>query len=68
MGINGIEKLHDGPKPSEAQLRRQVNEEIPWVVGQGSFIINKRRFRLRELMREHGYDDVVPPMWNGPRS
>jgi len=68
MGINGIEKLHDGPRPSEAELRCQVNDEIPYVVGNGQFIIQKRHTRLRELMREHGYDDVMYPRDNGPRS
>ncbi len=60
MGINGIEKLHYGPRPSEAELRAQVNEEIPYVAGQGQFIIQKRHSRLRELMREYGYETAAP--------
>lgn len=60
MGINGIEKLHPEPRPSEAQLRLQVNEEIPYVVGKGQATIQKRHTRLRALMKEYGYDDKTP--------
>jgi len=42
------------------QLRQQVAEEIPYVVGQGQKCTQARTRRLKELFRRHGYPTHTP--------
>lgn len=46
---------------TEAELRKQVEEEIPYVVGKGNDCIQRRSKRLKELFRRYGYSiDIAP--------
>lgn len=38
------------------QIKAQVEEEIPYVVGQGTQCVQKRAKRQKELMKRHGHD------------
>jgi len=42
-------------KKSEAELRKQVDKEIPYVIGEGKSSIQRRTSRLKQLMGIHGH-------------
>ena len=42
-------------RPTREELQAQVNEEIPYVVGDGKKCLNARTQRLRVLYRKYGY-------------
>lgn len=46
---------------TEAELRKQVEEEIPYVVGKGSSCIQARAKRLKVLFQRHGYPTTSAP-------
>lgn len=62
----GKKREHKTPE----QLRKQVEEEIPYVVGRGKFCLQARTRRLKELLSRHGHSVAGAPgvLWDGPTS
>ena len=44
-----------GPRLSLDEIRAIVEEEIPYVVGEGNKCINQRATRTKKLMRANGH-------------